>query len=143
MSKVWFGSLENRIEENKMFCKEIEVGTGLTEYLYSDCHPYEVVKVVNQKHVFVRGLDHVKAPNSSAYDNDWTLISNPDKPIHELKFRYGKWHWVHHYTKESLNRCILIPKNIYDKLQKQDEAIAYEKSNISFGIAKYYYDYTL
>lgn len=142
MSK-WFGSLENRIEENKMFCEEIKVGTGATEYLYSDCHPYEVVKVINQKHVFVRSLDHVKKENSSPYDNDWNLVSNPNKPIHELKFRYGKWHWVHHYTKESLERRVLIPKVIYDKLQKQDEAVTYEKTNISFGIAKYYYDYTI
>lgn len=49
MSRKWYGSLNNRLEENKMFCEEIKVGTGLTEYFYSDRHPYEVVKVIDQK----------------------------------------------------------------------------------------------
>ena len=36
------GSLNNRLEENRMFCDTIEVGTGMTEYLYSDRHAYEL-----------------------------------------------------------------------------------------------------
>ena len=36
MSKKWYGSLNNRLEENRQFCEKIEVGTGVTEYMYSD-----------------------------------------------------------------------------------------------------------
>ena len=39
-----YGSLNNRLEENHMFCDVIEVGTDMTEYLYTDRHAYEVLK---------------------------------------------------------------------------------------------------
>ena len=28
----WYGSINNRLEEDKQFCPVIEVGTGMTEY---------------------------------------------------------------------------------------------------------------
>ena len=52
------GSISNRLEENRMFCDVIEVGTGMTEYSYTDRHAYEVVEVVDQKHIKVREYDH-------------------------------------------------------------------------------------
>lgn len=114
----WYGSVENRLEENKMYCKEIEVGTGMTKYSWSDRHAYEVVEVKNQQNVFVREYDAkgVGVPMS----NEWELISNPNNPVHELKFRYNHWYWVH---------------------TNRDGKKIYEKANVSFGVADYYYDY--
>lgn len=143
MSRKWYGSLNNRLEENKMYCKNIEEGTLLTEYMYSDCHPYEVVKVIDQKHVLVRSLDHKKKENSEAFDNNWELISNPNNPTKELKFRYGKWNWVSKATKETIKRTLFIDKKLYDKVMKDGEATVYHQTNISFGKAEYYYDYTI
>ena len=70
MSKVWYGSLNNRLEENRMFCEQIEVGTGMTEYHYSDRDAYEVVAVKDQKHVTVRKYDH-RHVGDCAMDNNW------------------------------------------------------------------------
>lgn len=139
MSKVWYGSLNNRLEENKMYCEKIEEGTGMTEYFYSDSHAYEVVKVINQKDVFVREYDAV--PVGEPMSNEWKLISNPNKPIREIKFRYGHWNWVSHVTKESIKNIPVIDSDLYDKVMKNGKVTVYHKTRVSFGISQYYYDY--
>ena len=58
MSKKWYGSIDNRIEEGKQFVNEIKVGDGVTEYLWSDRKAYEVVDVKDQKHITIREYDH-------------------------------------------------------------------------------------
>lgn len=138
MSK-WYGSATNRINENKMFCEKIEVGTPMTEYFYSDCKAYEVVKVINQNNVFVRELDHkaVGEPMS----NTWELTSNPDRPARELKKRYGYWHWVDTITKEGIKRSPLVAEKLYNEVMEKGSAKTYSKTNVSFGVAEYYFDY--
>ena len=118
MSK-WYGSLCNRIEENKMYCEEIKVGTGMTKYSWSDRHAYEVVEVINQKHIKVRELDHKKA-DDVAMSNNWILTSNKNNRVEEMVYRYNHWCFV------------------YNRL---DGTKYYEKVNVSFGVAEYYYDY--
>ena len=141
MSK-WYGSLNNRIDENKMFCKKIEVGTGMTEYFYSDRRPYEVVEVVNQNHIKVRELDHRHIGNGSM-DNEWELVSNPNNPVKEVKKRYGYWNWVRHWTKKDLEKCVFFPKDkVYDEIMKTGKGVEYTRTNVSFGVAEYYYDYS-
>jgi hypothetical protein len=165
MSRKLYGSLNNRVDENKMFCKEIKVGTGMTEYYWSDRHAYEVVKVINQKHVFVREYDHkgIGEPMS----NDWELISNPNKPAIEMKFRYGRWYKVHRCkhsdalkraaelvedgtckTFEAAYNYVIYISGIRFKTDEEIEAfkngkehVNYYKANVSFGVAEYYYDY--
>ena len=144
MSKKWYGSLDSRLEENKMYCEEIKVGTGMTEYSYSDRKAYEVVKVVNQNNVFVREFDHKAA--GEPMSNTWELISNPNKPVKELKKRYGYWHWVDTITKESAKKCIIWDKKFckaMKDLETKETAKIYRKTNVSFGVADYYYDYEL
>lgn len=114
-----YGSLCNRIEENKMYVSTIEVGTGMTEYFWSDREPYEVVEVISQKHVKVRKYDY-KCIGGFA-SNEWQLISNEQNWIGELKFRYGSWYWV--------------------DVNKYTNKIEYRKANVSFGRAEKYYDY--
>lgn len=118
--RKWYGSLENRIDENRMYCEEIKVGTGMTEYFWSDRHPYEVIDVINQKHVFVRALDYKKA-DEVAYSNHWELFSNDKNPLIEMVYRYNKWCKVY---------------------EKKDGSKYYDKVNVSFGVAEYYYDYS-
>ena len=38
--KNLYGSFNNRMEEGRMFCDEIKVGTPMTEYYYSDREAY-------------------------------------------------------------------------------------------------------
>lgn len=117
MSK-WYGSLQNRLEENRMFCKAIEVGTGVTEYSWSDRHPYEVVEVRDQKHVVVRELGH--RPVGEPMSNDWELFSDPTKSTRCL-VKWGKyWYWTSGFGK----------------------GVSRSRANVSFGTAQYYYDYS-
>lgn len=75
MNKKWYGSLINRIDEGKTF-GEIKVGTGVTEMCYSDRHPYEVVKVIDDKHLLIRRCDAKRIDNngmSECQEYEYTL----------------------------------------------------------------------
>lgn len=154
MSKVWHGSLNNRLEENRMFCETIEVGTGVTEYSWSDRHPYEVVEVTDQKHVKVRELDHKHIGNLEM-DNSWELISNENNPERMLTKRGNYWYWTTVVTDAILdnlesedaniriNVMLFMAHNNIDEetLRAKKKVTRYHRANISFGIADYYYDY--
>lgn len=148
MSRVWYGNLTNRLEENKMFCEKIEVGTGMTEYYYSDRHPYEVVEVTDQKHVKVRELDH-RHIGDGCMDNHWELISNENNSVKMLTKRGNYWYWTVVVTKDILDnidkietRLFLCHNNIeVDKLKEKGKITRYHRANVSFGVADYYYDY--
>ena len=155
MSKVWYGSINNRLEENKMFCKEIEVGTGMTEYSWSDRHAYEVVEVKDQKHVAVREYDHKL--KGEGFSNNWELISNENKPIQWLTKRGNYWYWTVTIDKSVAERAtdeslpaddrigammFLVCNNLTpDYFKTLDKATRYRRANVSFGVADYYFDY--
>ena len=145
--KKLYGSLNNRLEENRMFCETIEVGTGVTEYYYSDCHAYEVVEVRDQKHVTIREYDHKKI--GEAYTNNWELISNEKNPTIDLVKRGDYWYRAvtatkEHAESENIDIRLWLCQNGFDreKILKSGKQTKYHKMNISFGIAQYYYDYT-
>lgn len=152
MSRVWYGSLQNRLEENKQFVNEIKIGTGVTEYSYSDRHAYEVIAVIDQKHVTIREYDHRHVGNTPM-DNNWELISNPENPTIDLVKRGNFWYTVSTITPDRAKE-IYEGNDIQAKLWAchnnfdLQEIIAtgkskskYHKRNISFGRANYYYDY--
>lgn len=118
MARKWYGNLTNRIEEDRQYTPEIKVGTGMTEYLWSDRHAYEVIAVKDQKHVTVREYDHKL--KGDAFSNDWELISNPENRTKEMNKRGKYWYEVHSYA---------------------DGTKHYERKHVSFGVADYYYDY--
>ena len=155
MSK-WYGSLNNRIEENRQFCEVIEVGTGVTEYLWSDRHAYEVIEVKDQKHVTIREYD-TKRPDDDkdySYTNTWVLVSNEKNPAIELVKRGKYWYTVSSCTVERAKEILSKPDNLDERLWAchngfdLQEIVAtgknktkYHKRNVSFGVASYYYDY--
>jgi hypothetical protein len=148
------------MEENRMYCNEIKVGTGMTRYDYSDRHAYEVVKVEDQTHVFVREYDHIA--DGPAMSNMWKLVSNEKNPVIELQFRNGVWYQVLSYTKQKwLERAekdnsFKTPEVAYnyykfmsgltekqlEKVEQGKTVKAYRKfGNVSFGKADYHFDY--
>ena len=152
MSRKWYGSLNNRVEENRQYCKEIKVGDGMTEYFWSDRHAYEVVNVIDQKHVEVRKYD-VKHIGDS-YENKWELISDESKPIQYITKRGKYWYTVSTCTAERAREILAKSDNLDERLWACHngfdlQAIAsegkdkkkYHKHNFSFGVAEYYYDY--
>ena len=145
----WYGSVQNRIEENKMFTGEIEVGTGVTEYLYSDRHAYEVIAVQDQKHVTIREYDHKMVDKDGWASNNWELISNPDNPTLDLVKRGKYWYSTRTVTREELESADLNQKLRIvvggfdpDVIQEKGKQTKYYRLNVSFGVADYYYDYS-
>lgn len=148
----WYGSINNRLEENKQFCKEIEVGTGCTEYLWSDREAYEVIAVRDQKHVTIRRCDH-KHIGEAGFDNNWELISNENNPTYDLVKRGKYWYSEIVATADMLDckddeeklsvQLFLAHNNIdSEELKERGRIRRYHKMNISFGVADYYYDYS-
>lgn len=145
----FYGSLNNRLEEGRMFCDTIKIGTGVTEYGYSDRHPYEVVGVRDQKHITVRALDH-RHVGEGCMDNSWELVSNQDNPEQRLERRGNVWYWTCTLTAEDIKnidddvdwklRVCLAGFDI-EKIKQQGKQTKRRKANVSFGVAEYYYDY--
>lgn len=150
MSRQWYGSIGNRIEENRQFCDEIKVGTGVTEYHWSDRTPYEVIAVKDQKHITIRPYD-VKASGKETGmgHQEWTLISNEDNYTIDLVKRGKYWYTVSTITEEDLNnasdeRKLVIAVNGFDAnvIREKGKQTKYSRMNISFGKAEYYYDWS-
>ena len=147
MSRTWYGSLNNRLEENRMFTDEIKVGTGMTEYSFSDRHPYEVVAVKDQKHVTVRAMDHEHV-GENHMDNNWRLISNPENPERQITKRGKFWYWTNTVTADILEGAeaetmIWLAMNGIDPdaLRDAGSITRYNRANVSFGVAEYHFDY--
>lgn len=151
--KKWYGSIDNRLEENRQFCETIEVGTGMTEYYWSDRKAYEVVEVKDQKHVKVRKYDNkgIGEPMS----NDWELVSNENNPVYDMTKRGQYWYWTVEINAEILDRIekaegdekfrmmLFLAHNDVDqnKLRAKGKITKYRRANVSFGTASYYHDY--
>ena len=147
MSRVWYGSMNNRMEENKTFCDEINVGTGMTEYSWSDRHAYEVIDVKDQKHVTVRRMNH-RHVGDGCMDNNWELVSNPENPTREMVKRGKYWYDEVTITADLLDDDRIETKLFLafndvdpDKLRSKGVIKKYHRANVSFGHASYYYDY--
>lgn len=148
MSK-WYGNITNRLEEGKTFCDEIKVGTGVTEYSWSDRHAYEVIEVIDQKHFIMRLLDHEHVGGGSM-DNNWQLVSNENNPTYELVKRGETWYYINTVTVEDIKdvaddlnlQLWLIHAGFdVDKIREKGKQTKRRKANISIGAASYYYDY--
>lgn len=144
---TWYGSLQNRLMENAQFDGIIEVGTGITEIMYSDRRPYEVIDVKDQKHITVRSLDHKMV--GEAYSNNWELVSNDDNPTYELTKRGKYWYWTVEITADILDTIDDINTKLFllhndvdvDRLKEKGKVTKYHRANIVVGFADYYYDY--
>lgn len=156
MSK-WYGSLNNRVEENRQFCEEIKVGTGMTEYFWSDRHAYEVIAVKDQKHVTVREYDHKRPDDKKdySYSNEWVLVSNEKNPTMDLVKRGKYWYSVSVCTVERAKEILYKSGNIDERIWASNNGFdlteivksgkdktKYHRKNVSFGVAEYYYDYS-
>lgn len=155
MARQWYGSLNNRVEENRMYCDEIKVGTGVTKYSWSDRHAYEVVAVKDQKHVTIREYDHKRPDDGKdySYSNTWVLVSNENNSTIDLTKRGKYWYATVSISPERAQE-ILDGGDIDERLWachngfNLEEIVAngkkktvYHRVNVSFGVAEYYYDY--
>ena len=142
-----YGSLQNRMEEGRMFCNEITVGTGVTEYYWSDRRPYEVINVRDQKHITVRELDH-RHIGDGAMDNNWELVSNENNSVKDLVKRGDLWYWENTITAEDIKDIsfeeevrLAVAGFDINKIREKGKQSKRWKANVSIGTAQYYYDY--
>lgn len=163
-----YGSLNNRLDENKKYCKEIEVGTYATKYYYTDREAYEVVEVIDQNHIKIRRLNAIRIDNNGMSDcQDYRFESDLNNPIEELKVVRNKWNEVYTYAplevlkerakedfrpearteKNIMNMvrwyCIGMTEKQWEKYLAGQNVKVYKKLDcgISFGVADEYYDY--
>lgn len=145
----WYGSINNRLAEDKQYCPVIEVGTGMTEYGWSDRHAYEVTAVRDQKHVTVRRLDH-RHVGDGCMDNNWELISNPENPEYDMVKVGEYWYWTSTMTAEQLagikdDNYMMLRLAVagwdLNKIMEKGKQTKRTRAKVSFGVADYHYDY--
>jgi hypothetical protein len=124
----WYGSVQNRLAEQVECKDEIVVGMYATEYLWSDRHAWEVIKVTNQNRITLRRLKAIRTDKNYMSDcQDYRFESNLNGEIAELKRTpKGKWNRLYTYTDE----------NGKERINHK------EKFSVSFGEADEYYDYS-
>lgn len=115
---AWYGSVNNRIMETAQGPVPA-VGMGVTEYYWSDRHPYEIIAIKDDRHITVREMGHKRPDGYTCYgmgDNTWEVYSNPDGRIVNL-FRKKNGRWV-------------------EKVGRREGC-----NTFGIGHADYYYDY--
>ena len=142
----WYGSLNNRLDEGKQVCEEIKIGTGVTEYKYSDRIAYEVIEVEDQKHITIRELDHHLI--GEAFTNNWELASNENNPSIPLVKRGKNWYvekvaTIEDIKSDNIDTKLWLMHNGFDieKIKAKGIQKKYTKMNISIGKSEYHYDY--
>lgn len=150
MSRL-YGSLTNRIKENRMFVPEIKEGTYVTEYLWSDRNAYEVVKVIDQKHVFIRRLKAIRTDNWGMSDSqNYRYESDESASVEELVKRGDYWYKVFTFSKEIHDKIVKeigwclwsLTEKQWARLDDGKVVKRYSKINVSFGTADEYFDYS-
>lgn len=146
----WYGSLNNRIMERGRDAEEITVGMGVTEFFWSDRHAYEVTKVIDQKHIYIRELKHIHE-GDGCMDNNWRLEPDPTRPETLIVKRGKYWYTTATVTKEDIADYDNLDMEYklwlchwgFDRemIEKNGKQTKYHKRNIVVGYADYYYDY--
>lgn len=157
MKKI-YGSLMNRLEEGCTFTDKIEVGTGVTEMCYSDRHAYEVVKVIDDKHLLIRRCDVKRIDNngeSECQDYEYTVKPYEETFIDEdllndtYRMNMIRWHQPKLYDK-------IINSKIGDKIGDNNHLLVktkygwrerystgkYNVNKFAVGIKEEYFDYS-
>lgn len=147
MSKKWYGSINNRIEEGHNYNKDklIHVGDDITMYLWSDRHCYFVTRVVDQKHIFVKKYEICanQEGEGGMGHQDWMYFKSVKECNEYLKkygkghkgeifeytedewvFRYNSWKQVSRFTKDKWDKCLQEAKEKFPYNLNQQKSFA-------------------
>ena len=146
----WYGSLDNRLMEAQTEPEEIKVGMGATEFYWSDRHPYEVTKVIDNKHIYIRRMNHVHE-GDGVMDNNWRLEPDETRPEEYIVKRGKKWYSTATVTREDVEDYDNweLDKELWlchwgfglDVIREKGKQTKYSARNIRVGYADYYFDY--
>lgn len=166
MSKVWYGNLTNRLEENKNFTgREIKPGDDITMYLYSDRHCYYVTDVIDQKHIKVKPyfVCADKSKEGGMGHQNWIYFkdhrafcdyinASPDLTDEDHANAEREQTWVYRYNKwmseYTVYGGVLENPEIYSERERKSfEKNGYLKTygnlsgSVSFGRRDYHHDW--
>ena len=99
----WYGSLNNRFMERTRGAKP-EVGMGVTECLWSDRHPYEIIEVKDDRHITIRALNWKRIDkNGMSECQEYEYFSNPYGTVYTL-YKNKKGIWVRRVGKNGVDK---------------------------------------
>jgi len=86
------GSVINMVLGQTKSLKPV-VGMGVTEILWSDREPYEVIAVKDDRHITIRKYDYIRTDDNGMSEcQEYNYISNPDGKIkHLFLTKKGVW----------------------------------------------------
>ena len=103
----YYGSLTNRIEE-RVKSATPEIGMGVTEMMYSDRVPYEVIAIKDARHITVRVLDAKRIDkNGMSECQEYEYKSNEQNACVNL-FLTKQGVWREKYRDRSLGCNIFV-----------------------------------
>ena len=87
-----------------------EVGMGVTELLWSDRDPWEVIEVVNDKKIRIRELGYKRTDNDGISEHqEYEFFPNPDGDVKTLVLRNGKWRDLKKkYVNDANGKLVLV-----------------------------------
>lgn len=81
-----------------------EVGMGACMNVGSDAYGYEIIEVINPKHVVVRRYDtRLVGGYILSEHQEYEFIPNPKNRTKHLVFRYGRWWGNTNYPRRKLD----------------------------------------
>lgn len=143
-----YGSLSNRFEENKIY-KEIKVGEYATEYFWSDRHAYEITKVVDKKHFFIRRLKAIRIDHNGMSEcQEYRYEHDPKASDQEIEITKKGFKRVYRYDLDLYNAImkrdnfVLWSQDIVEAVKQGKKVKRSSKINLSIGVADEYYDFS-
>lgn len=90
---MMYGSFVNQIVSQTKGLKP-EVGMGVTQLLWTDRNPFEIIEVKDDRHITVRELDYKRVDNRGMSDcQDYEYFSNENNRTYRL-YKNNKNKWV-------------------------------------------------
>lgn len=115
----WYGSINNRIMEHSKG-ETPTVGMGVTQCLWSDRVPWEIIEVQDDRHLLIRRLGHRRIDDNGFSEcQEYEYFQVEDAPVYRL-FKDKNGRWVQRVGRNGVDRS----------------------SGWYVGKAEYYYDFT-
>ena len=112
MSRKWYGSIDNRIEEGRNYepDKTIKEGTDITVYGWSDRQCKYVTKVIDQKHIFVKDYYVIADRAFGSHSDKWKYF----KSLRDREAYLNDWYRSHPEEAAEYERVIGRPYEYTD-----------------------------
>lgn len=99
----WYGSIDNRIMERSAGDKPV-VGMGVTQCLWSDRVPWEIIEVKDDRHLSIRQLGYRRVDDNGFSEcQEYEYYQDEALPVSRL-FKDKNGRWVERIGKNGVDR---------------------------------------